>query len=119
MRIGRRSSWLVTRTALALAAMTVQLLLPFVLAADIAAAAETMPICHVPSGDDHKGGQPNPATSCPICAALAAAAVVTATAPPAIPLPRVAVVSPPAPAPYFAPTILLAVAYRSRAPPHA
>ena len=98
-------------------AMTVQILLPFVLAADIEAAANTVPICHVPSGGEHKGGQPNPATSCPICAALAATAAVTTPAPPAIPPPRVAVAPLPPPTLQHAPSLLFTTAYRSRAPP--
>jgi hypothetical protein len=114
MRIGLRSSWFITRAVLATFAIAVQALIPLVVAADIAAANAT-PICG--SHADKHGGRQNPTTACPICAALAASAAVTAPAPPALPLPRF-VFAAIQPTPHqAAPDLHLAAAYRSRAPP--
>jgi hypothetical protein len=119
MRIGRRSSWFTARAMLAMFAIVVQALLPFVVAADIAAAAGAPPICHVPSGDHHKSGQPNPVNSCPICTALAAAGAITSPTPPAIPVPRFIYAAIPVSAAQNPPDLPLATSYHSRAPPAA
>jgi hypothetical protein len=106
-----------TRAGLAMAALLVQALLPFVIATNIAAAADSFPICHSSTSDEHKGGQPNPANSCPICIALAASVAITLPAPPAIPLPHFTVAVTPSIAAYEAAEISLPTLYRSRAPP--
>src|SRR6185437_3775629 len=87
MRTGRRS-WYLAR-ALALAAMVAQAAIPLLIAAEIAAASNATPICSAATAGDHKSGPQNPGHTCPICAAMAASAAVTATASPALPLPRV------------------------------
>lgn len=116
MRFGRHP-WFTVRTALAMFAITVQTMLPFVLAADIAAAANGTPICHVPTGDEQKNHQPGPAKSCPICAALAATIAAPAATAPPIPLPQI-VVARVAIAPHeTAADISLPRPYLSRAPP--
>ncbi|HEY5211147.1 MAG TPA: DUF2946 family protein [Stellaceae bacterium] len=117
MRIGRRSSWFLSRAALATFAIVVQILSPFVVAAGIAAAANAPPICSVPSGD-HRTDRPHDSGgACPICVALAATAAVMASIPPAIPLPRLARIIAPVAVAHTAPDHELATAYRSRAPP--
>ena len=115
----RRHRWFLSRAALAMFAVVVQTLLPFVLAAAIAGAAGATPICHAGSDTGHKSGQPNPASTCPICTALAASAAIAAPAPPALPLPQ-AIVTRAAPeiATVFTDPSAPA-SYRSRAPPQA
>jgi hypothetical protein len=113
----RQPLWFVSRAALAMFAIVVQTLLPFVIAADIAAAAGAPPICAVPSGDRHDNNRHDSGGTCPICAALAAAATVTTPAPPALPLPRfVVAVAPVAPS-HPTPERHFSLSYRSRAPP--
>ena len=96
-------------------ALVVQALIPFMLAMEIGGAANAPPICG--SASDHNGNQPKSADSCPICVALAATAAVTASTPPAIPLPRLARIIAPVAVAHTAPDHALATAYRSRAPP--
>lgn len=113
-----RRSWFTARAALAMFAIVVQTMLPFVLAADIAAAADATPICHASTtGDEQKNHQPNPANACPICTALAATATATAPTPPAIPLPQIVVTRPAIASHETAADISLPRSYRSRAPP--
>jgi hypothetical protein len=116
----RRHGWFLLRAALAMFAIVVQTLLPFVLAAAIAADSDATPICHVATGDRHdKSGQPNPEHPCPICTALAASAVVTTPTPPAMPLPQSAI-DPVEPALLqISAAAPLPASYRSRAPPQA
>jgi hypothetical protein len=118
IRIWRSSkSWFTASAALAMFAIVVQTMLPFVLAADIAAAANTAPICHVPSGDEQKNHQPTPANACPICTALAATnAAPTPLAPP-IPLPQIVVIRPTVGRHGEPADISFPRSYRSRAPP--
>lgn len=98
-------------------AIVVQTMLPFVLAADIAVAANATPICHVPTGDEQQNHQPGPAKSCPICAALAATIAAPAATTPPIPLPRIQITRPTVVLHDDASDISVAVSYRSRAPP--
>ncbi len=116
MGVGRRS-WFTARATLAMFAIVVQIMLPFVLAADIAAAANAAPICHVPTGDEQKNHQPNPANACPICTALAATIAATAPSPPAIPLPRIVVAGAMVIPQEDSAAISIVISYRSRAPP--
>jgi hypothetical protein len=106
-----------TRAGLAMAALALQALIPFVIAAHVAAGADAFPICHSSTSDEHKSGQPNPVNSCPICIALAASVAVTLPAPPALPLPHFTVAVTPALAAHEAAEISLPTPYRSRAPP--
>ncbi len=115
MRIGRH--WFMARAALAMFATVVQTMLPFVLAADIAAAANATPICHVPSDDEQKNHRPHPANSCPICTALAATVAATAPAAPAIPLPPTTVTRVAVAVAHDTAAISVPSSYRSRAPP--
>ena len=112
-----RHPWFKVRTALAMFAIVVQTMVPFVLAADIVAVTNATPICHVPTGDEQKNHQPGPAKSCPICAALAATIAAPAATAPPIPLPRIQIARPAVALHDDAPDIALAVSYRSRAPP--
>ena len=98
-------------------AVVVQIMLPFVLAADLAAAADATPICHTPAGDDQKDHRQNPANACPICIALAATLAATAPAPPPTPLPRLAVALLVVTVHEEAADISVPPSYRSRAPP--
>lgn len=118
IRIRRSSkSWFAARAALAMFAVVVQTMLPFVLAADIAATANATPICHVPSGDQEKRHQPNPANACPICTALAATIAAPAPTASPIPLPRVGVARRTVALHEKTADISLPCSYRSRAPP--
>lgn len=105
------------RAALAMFAVSVQTLLPLVLAADIAAAASAPPICSVPAGGRHDPGRHDPGGACPICAALAATGAIAAPSPPTLPLPRFAGADAPAAVAQVAPAIHFTASYRSRAPP--
>jgi hypothetical protein len=117
MRIGRHS-WFTLRAALAMFAVVVQTLLPFVLAGAIAGAAGATPICHASTPGERHDHQPvPPAKSCPICAALAAAIAAPASPPLPFPLPRVAIIRTAAAAHAGAADIATSHAYRSRAPP--
>jgi hypothetical protein len=98
-------------------AVVVQTMLPFLLAADIAAAANATPICHVPSGDGQRNHQPNPANTCPICTALAATIAAPAPSAPPIPLPDIVVARLTVALHEKAADISLPRSYRSRAPP--
>jgi hypothetical protein len=98
-------------------AVVVQTMLPFVLAADIAATANATPICRVPSGDEQKNHQPNPANACPICAALAATIAAPAPLAPPIPLPHIVVARRTVALHEKAADITRPCSYRSRAPP--
>jgi hypothetical protein len=111
-----RHPWFTVRTALAMFAIVVQTMVPFVLAADIVAVTNATPICHVPTGDE-QNHQPGPAKSCPICAALAATIAAPAATAPPIPLPRIQIARPALALHDEALDIALAVSYRSRAPP--
>jgi hypothetical protein len=113
----RNSYWFTARAALAMFAIVVQIMLPFVLAADIAASANATPICHVPNGEDQKDHQQNPANSCPICAALAATVVATPPALPPIPLLRLGVARKALALYEDGADISYPTPYRSRAPP--
>jgi hypothetical protein len=116
----RRHGWFVSRAALAMFAIVVQTLLPFVLAAAIAGTADATPICHVAPRNGHdKGRQPDPGHPCPICTALAASALVTTPTLAAIPLPQASIRRvAPSPSRVSVETSLPA-SYRSRAPPQA
>ena len=114
-----RSQWFGVRTALALISVLAQAAIPLLIAAEIAAASNATPICSAATAGDHKSGPQNPGHTCPICAAMAASAAVTATAPPALPPPRVVVTRIVASLPQDAPAFVFAAAYRSRAPPQA
>lgn len=117
MRTGRRP-WYLAR-ALALAAMLVQAAIPLLIATEIAAASNAVPICSASTAGDHKGGQQTPGHACPICAAMAASAAVTATVPPVLPLPRTVVTRIVTAPKQNAPAFVFAAPYRSRAPPQA
>lgn len=118
-RSQRSFYWFTARAALAMFAIVVQTMLPFVLATDIAAAANTTPICHVPTGDEQKNHQPNPANTCPICTALAATIAVTTPTPPTISLPGIGGARLPVAVRHEAADISVPYSYRSRAPPMA
>jgi hypothetical protein len=98
-------------------AIVVQTMLPFVLAADIAAAADATPICQAPTGDEQKNHQPDPFNSCPICTALAATIAAPAPMAPPIPVPQVVVTRLTVALHEKAADISLPRSYRSRAPP--
>lgn len=104
-------------------AIVVQTLIPFVVAADIAAkTASAIPICSVVHTQDLAGGSHRPSHhdgggTCPICAALAAATAITTPAPVAVPLPRQTAATVPITISETAPDIFLPPSYRSRAPP--
>jgi hypothetical protein len=105
-----------SRAAFAAFAIVVQTLLPFVIAADIAAAGAP-PICSVPSGGSHDNHRHEGGGTCPICAALATAATITTPEPPPLPLPRFVAAVMPIAAPQAASDPHFAASYRSRAPP--
>ena len=111
-----RRSWFTARAALAMFAIVVQTMLPFVLAADIAAAANATPICHVPTGDGQNHRQ-SPAKSCPICAALAATIAAPAPMTPPVPLPRFLIIRVAVALHEEAADVAVLSSYRSRAPP--
>ena len=69
--------------------------------------------------DRNRSSPHTPGHSCPICAAMAASAAVTATAPPVLPRPRIAIARIVTPLKQDAPAFVFAAAYRSRAPPQA
>ena len=115
MRFGRQS-WVGMRTALALAAMLVQAAIPLLIAAEIAAASGTVPICRVAT-DDHKSGPQTPGHPCPICAAVAASAAFIATAPPVVSPSQLVIAYIFPTSRHKAPTYVFAAAYQSRAPP--
>ena len=116
---GSPSRWFLFGAALAMFAVVVQTMLPFVLAADIAAAANPASICHFPPGDPQKSHQPSPANACPICAALAATIAAPETTAPPIPLPQIVFARPTVARHEKAADIFLPCPYRSRAPPAA
>lgn len=89
-----RSRWFGLATTIAMFAIGVQALIPFVLAGDIAAVdAGAFPICSAdrspgaPADRNHHPDQPHSGGTCPICAALAAAMAVTTPAAIALPVP--------------------------------
>ncbi|HEY7991316.1 MAG TPA: DUF2946 family protein [Stellaceae bacterium] len=115
-----RSQWFGVRTALALISVLAQAAIPLLIAAEIAAASNAIPICSAATPSDRNRSNPHtPGHSCPICAAMAASAAVTATAPPVLPRPRIAIARIVTPLKQDAPAFVFAAAYRSRAPPQA
>jgi hypothetical protein len=116
----RRHGWFVSRAALAMFAIVVQTLLPFVLAAAIVGSADATPICHVAPGNGHdKGRQPDPGHPCPICTALAASALVTTPTLAAIPLPQTSIRPVEPTISQVSAETSRSASYRSRAPPRA
>jgi hypothetical protein len=105
-----------------MAAMAVQSLLPFLLAADIQAVDRgAVPICGAdfgsrsgPSGGDHR---PGGIGGCPICVALHANLAFAKPLPPVLPAPSPAQSIVETGAQQAAPEFALALCYRSRAPP--
>jgi Protein of unknown function (DUF2946) len=121
-----KSRWFVLRTRIALFAIFVQALIPFVLAAEIARAeADTLPICSAtnqatdssnsgPAGSHHRSGG---LAACPICTALHASPAFTS--PGIVPVPALgsALSLIRRHTTQFAPEPAFAASYRSRAPP--
>src|SRR5690348_10411472 len=118
--------------ALAFLALAVQVLLPFLVAFDIALAsrpaeaASASVICSVGFTETHTAPSSNRDTShhglsdnCPICTALAAGHAFTAASPVLLPLPRDAFVFAPDQVALQGTPAATAAAYDSRAPPAA
>ena len=110
--------------SLAWLALAVQVLLPFLLAVDIAradaAGSLDVPICSASPAIHHAPGQPNqqsPVEGCPICAAVAVGQTFTAPLAIPLPLPQGRVQLALGQDASSAAAILLVTAYRSRAPP--
>jgi hypothetical protein len=121
MRNGRHPSrWFVTRLSLAMVAVVIQALLPFVIAADIIV-ADAPPICSIASADNRDHHRPDhhrdSGGTCPICAALAAAAAIATPTTPIIPPPRFAGTMVSIAVARVGPDLDLPTSYRSRAPP--
>ncbi len=115
-------------TWLAFLALTIQVLLPFLVAYEIGLAgtpanAETITICHAPAATTAPGhgtggaAHHGLADGCPICLALAAGQAFTATAPVTPPLPQGKAVPLRVEAPAPHPCALAAASYNPRAPP--
>jgi hypothetical protein len=121
-----RSRWFVLRARIAIVAILIQALVPFLVAAEIdSAVAGGLPICSVakelnheptsdPAADQHKSGGIG---TCPICTALHASVAAVTPIAAALPLPSEAGSLGAARRQQRILLVLAVTPYRSRAPP--